>query len=68
MLCVLQEFPPSPAELQAAADGLTNDPAHLHSLSTDLGTVALGQGTHLSTIQHAFGLSEGSSAKGAHSF
>lgn len=45
MLCVLQEHPPSPAELQAAADGLTTDPAHLHTLSADLGTVALGQGT-----------------------
>ncbi|KAL3133848.1 hypothetical protein ABBQ32_008317 [Trebouxia sp. C0010 RCD-2024] len=39
-----QEHPPSPAELQAAADGLTTDPAHLHTLSADLGTVALGQG------------------------
>lgn len=44
MLCLLQEHPPSPAELQAAADGLTTDPGHLHTLSADLGTVALGEG------------------------
>ncbi|KAL0028223.1 hypothetical protein WJX79_002624 [Trebouxia sp. C0005] len=36
-----QEHPPSPSELQAAAEGLTTDPAHLHTLSAELSTVAL---------------------------
>ena len=40
----LQEHPPSPAELQAAAEGLTTDPARLHSLSAELSTVAIGTG------------------------
>lgn len=40
----LQEHPPSPSELQAAAEGLTTDPAHLHTLSAELSTVALATG------------------------
>lgn len=56
---MLQEYPLSPAELQAAADGLATDPAHLHTLSADLSTVALGQGAHflslpLSLLLHDF--------------
>ena len=44
MCVVWQEYPPSPSELQAAADGLANDPARLHTLSADFSTVALSPG------------------------